>query len=325
MSKPPHQSASATRSRQNIASRLSNYLIRHAQVMISSLGRLIRSPFASLMTVLVIGIAIALPTGLYVILINLQTVTAGWDGAAQISLFLRETATVESVDSFEKELKRMDEIDRVRFISKEEAMEEFKRLSGFGQALDALEDNPLPSVMVLKPSINQNTPEQLNKLVEKFGKHPVVELAQLDMQWVKRLYSIMEIVQRGVWVIAGLLCVAVLLVIGNTIRLDIQNRREEIVIIKLVGATNAFVRRPFLYTGTWYGLFGGLIAVLLISLSLAVLSQPVARLTALYQSQFQLEGLGFVGTISLVFSSTALGLIGSWIAVGRHLGSIEPT
>jgi cell division transport system permease protein len=170
-----------------------------------------------------------------------------------------------------------------------------------------------------------STPAATEKLLQRLQGYSPVDIAQLDMQWVKRLYVIMELVRRGVVVLAALLALAVLLVVGNTIRLAIQNRRDEIVVMKLIGGTDAFIRRPFLYTGFWYGLFGGVIAWLLVSLSLSILSDPVERLTGLYQSQFELSGLDAATTGILIGTSILLGLAGSWLAVGRHLRDIEPS
>ena len=304
---------------------LRTYLLRHLQVFFYSLGVLSRSPFATLMTAAVIGIALALPSGLHVVLKNAQQLSGGWDGAAQISLFLKRSVTDAEAERLAQQIQKLPQVVEVSYISRREALEEFQRLSGFGDALQALQDNPLPSVLVIRPAANINSPEATETLLQTLGTYPPVELAQLDMQWVKRLYVIMELVRRGVVVLAILLAVAVLLVVGNTIRLAIQNRRKEIVVMKLIGGTDAFIRRPFLYTGFWYGLFGGLIAWVLVSFSLSILSTPVERLASLYQSQFELSGLDLASTSLLLGISILLGLAGSWLAVGRHLRDIEPS
>ena len=301
------------------------YLLRHLQVFFYSLGVLSRSPFATLMTTAVIGIALALPSGLHVVLQNAQQLSGGWDGAAQISLFLKRSVPEEEANRLARQIQKLPEVASVNYISRSEALQEFQRLSGFGDALEALKDNPLPSVLVIHPTANASTPAATEKLLQRLQGYPPVDVAQLDMQWVKRLYVIMELVRRGVVVLAALLALAVLLVVGNTIRLAIQNRRDEIVVMKLIGGTDGFIRRPFLYTGFWYGLFGGMIAWLLVSLSLSILRDPVERLTGLYQSQFELSGLDFTTTGMLIGTSILLGLAGSWLAVGRHLRDIEPS
>lgn len=304
---------------------LRNYFIRHLQTFFYALGQLSRRPFSTLMTTAVIGIALAMPAGLHVLLINIQEVVSGWDGATQISLFLKQSTSESRAHGLADKLRAQPEIAMVDYISSEQAMEEFRRLSGFGDALNALNENPLPTVLVVHPAITVKGPEQVGILLRELESRPEVDLAQLDMQWVKRLFALMEIGKRGVWVLASLLALAVLLVVGNTIRLAIQNRRDEIVIIKLIGGTDAFIRRPFLYTGFWYGLMGGVIAYALVELSLWLLKAPVRNLAGLYSSQFTLESLDLVTTVILLGFGTLLGLFGSWLAVGRHLRAIEPT
>lgn len=310
--------------RPGLVGRVKVHLLRHAQVFFYTLGQLSRRPASMLMTAAVIGIALALPTGLHVVLKSAQQLSGGWDQASQISLFLQRGTREEEARRLVRQLEQRPQIRKVNYISPEQALAEFQRLSGFGQALDALADNPLPAVLVVLPVLEQGSPAATEVLLAELREDPRVDLARLDVQWVKRLYAIMEILRQGVYVLASLLALAVLLVVGNTIRLAIQNRRDEIVIIKLIGGTDAFIRRPFLYTGFWYGLFGGLIAWLLVSLSLWILGGPVEKLAGLYQNSFSLRGLNTQTTTILLLSGIALGLVGSWIAVGRHLRDIEP-
>jgi len=304
---------------------LQTYLLRHLQVFFYSLGQLTRSPFSSLMTSAVIGIALALPAGLHLVLQNLQTVSGDLDSAVQISLFLKKSTTDKQAQQLVSQLKGMPQINKIQYISREQALKEFKQLSGFGNALKALEDNPLPAVIVVQPSLTDSNANSTQRLVEQLQSRPYVDIAQLDMQWIKRLYSIMDIIRRGVVILTGLLALAVLLVIGNTIRLAIQNRREEIVIIKLIGGTDRFIRRPFLYSGFWYGLFGGLIALALVISSLLLVSGPIEALTQSYDSNFKMQVIDLNSTIWLIGGSILLGLTGSWVAVERHLREIEPT
>jgi cell division transport system permease protein len=215
-------------------------------------------------------------------------------------------------------------VGTTRVIGRQEALAEFRRLSGFGEALDLLGENPLPVVLLLQPSQRASTPEGAAALADRLGKLPEVDMAQLDLEWVRRLHAMTRTAERGIWVLVTLLSLAVLLIVGNTIRLEINNRRQEIEITKLVGATNAFIRRPFLYDGLWYGILGGLIAWLLITLSLLLLQGPVADLAGLYDSQFDLAGLSLGGSLVVLGGSGLLGLAGAWLAVGRHLAAIEP-
>lgn len=311
--------------RKGPANRLRVYLARHAQVFFYSLGRLAGAPFATFMTAAVIGIALALPSGLHVILDNVQQLSDGWGGATQISVFLRNGTSQKSARELVKQLSRMPEIDEVHYISPDQALEEFKRFSGFGDALKALEENPLPGVVVIQPSLQHSGTDARQRLITRLGELREVDLAQSDMQWIQRLYAIIDIVERGVAVLAVLLAMAVVLVIGNTIRLAIQNRRDEIIVIKLIGGTDAFIRRPFLYSGFWYGVFGGILAFALVNGAVAVLSNPVEHLAGLYRSEFELGGLDVAGAASVLLVSITLGLAGSWLAVGRHLREIEPT
>ena len=301
------------------------YFIHHARVLLGSLGQLTRHPLSSSMTMAVIAIALTLPAGLYLALNNISGLSAGWDSSTKISLFLHAKVSEKKAQTLVKRLRLHNEIDSISMISKEQGLEQFKQLSGFGDALQFLEGNPLPVVLVIQPIIDTERPERINLLLKELESDKLVDIAQLDMQWVKRLYGLLEIAHRVIWAIGGLLGLAVLLIVGNTIRLDIQNRRSEIEVSKLIGASNAFIRRPFLYTGFWYGFSGGLLAWLLTSLSLYMLAEPVENLALLYHSDFELSGLSFADTSSLIMISCGLGLLGSWLAVGRHLDEIEPS
>jgi cell division transport system permease protein len=324
-SKPTETKPEAEQLRNRPRGRINTYFTHHLWVLVSSLGQLWRTPFSTLMTAAVIGIALALPAGLHVLLQNVQQLATGWEGTAQVSLFLKQDVAEKSVQALAGKLRDWKEVADVRYISREQALAEFRELSGFGDALDSLGENPLPAVLVIRPASTHTEPAQMELLLGRLRALDAVELAQLDMEWVRRLNAIIEVGKRGVLVLAVLLALAILLVVGNTIRLTIFNRREEIVVIKLIGATNAFIRRPFLYTGFWYGLMGAVIAWLLVGTLLGLLSGPVGRLSLLYNSGFSLGGLDLTTTATLLGLGILLGLTGSWLAVGRHLKRIEPT
>lgn len=311
--------------RPGVRPRLATWLLRHAQVLFYTLGQLSRQPVASLLTASVIGIALALPAGLYVLLENAQTVTGGWDGNAHISLFLRTEVDDRTARELASRIHDLPQVAQTRLIGPAEALAEFQAGSGFRDVLQALDENPLPSVITVQPRPEYSEPRAIGELVESFKGYGEVDIVQYNLQWVKRLYAMVEIVQRGVLVLAGLLSVAVLLIVGNTIRLGIQNRRSEIEIAKLFGATDAFIRRPFLYSGLWYGLAGGLIAMVLVSVAMALLAGPVGLLAELYHSEFALQGLGATPSLAVVGAGALLGLGGSWLAVGRHLSAVEPS
>lgn len=310
--------------RLGIVTRFKAYWVNHLHALFHSLGRLARQPVSSLMTVAVIGIALALPTGLHVLLKNVQAVSAGWESAAQISLFLRKQLPEEEVGRTLEALAAMPEIASVNHISPAQALTEFRQLSGFDSAMDALQVNPLPAVVVVQPALEHSAPAEVEALLGRLRARAEVDLAQLDMEWVKRLYAMMEIGKRGVLVLGSLLALAVLLIVGNTIRLAIQNRREEIEVQKLIGATDAFIRRPFLYSGYWHGLLGAVFAWFLVNISLWLLDGPVRRFSMLYDSRFEIGALDLGASAALLVFGIGLGLVGAWLAVGRHLREIEP-
>jgi cell division transport system permease protein len=301
------------------------WLQRHAQVALESLGRLYRNLLPAVMTAAVIGIALALPSGLYLLLDNLHRLSGSWDGQASISVFLKGNVPAVQTESLAKRIRGWPEVARLELITPEQALQEFSARSGFADALEALDENPLPAVLIVTPRGEHTAPEAAAALQKKLRSLPEVDLAQLDLEWVQRLAAMIEIARRGILVIGSLLALAVLLVIGNTIRLEIQNRRPEIVVTKLIGATNAFVRRPFLYSGLWYGLLGALLAWLLVIVGFWLLADPVARLAGLYHSDFALETLPLLTLGVLLACGILLGLLGSWLAVGRHLSAIEPS
>lgn len=317
-------SKGASQSRTSFGDILSSYFAHHRLVGRDSLNRLFGTLIPSLMTWLVIGIAMALPIGLFVALENIESLSGGWDGAAQISLYIDKTASEEDTQKLVTQLRKRTDVVDVSYISENEALQEFQALSGYGDVLQHLDSNPLPAVIVIRPVDVASSTAPTEQLFKELQALPQVEQAVLDLEWVQRLYSMMALGKRMTFALAGLLSLGVLLVIGNTIRLSIESRRDEIVIVKLVGATNAFVRRPFLYTGLWYGLGGGLMSWIIVNTGLLFLSGPIEQLAGLYQSQFTLQGLGFVDTILLCAVSGLLGLVGAWLAVSRHLGAIEP-
>lgn len=320
---PPRREG-ATQSRTRIADRLHSWLEHHRHIAGDSFQRLLATPTASAMTWLVIGIALALPGALFVGLQNLENVSRGWDGAAQMSLFLKSSLSESQGRALAQRIEQRDDVMATRYISREQALEEFRSLSGYGEVLDGLDSNPLPAVIAVRPQEKDTDATAVQSLFEALKVMPEIDQAVLDLAWVQRLYSLMELGRQLTLALALLLSLGVLLVIGNTIRLAIESRRDEVIIVKLVGGTDAFVRRPFLYTGVWYGLGGGILAWLIISISLLWLNPTVAELADLYDSQFALSGLGFSNSLALWATGGMLGWLGAWLAVGRHLTEIEP-
>ena len=309
--------------RADIGGRLHAYAIHHKASAIDAFRRLVQTPGQTLPTCLVIAIALALPTLFYLLLNNLEGQAQRWQSPAQISVYLHKRASPAAIENLQQQLDSRGDIDATRYISEAQALREFQETSGFTDVLSSLDDNPLPAVIVVTPK--QLSVESMSALTEQLAGESIVDSVQLDLEWVARLQQIVAVASRLATVLTALLALGVVLIVGNVIRLSIANRKEEIVIAKLVGASNGFVRRPFLYTGVCYGLFGGLLAVIMVALAAFWLASPVARLATLYAANFELQGLGFNGAISLVFGASVLGCLGAWLSVSRHLASIKPS
>ncbi|MEX1668800.1 permease-like cell division protein FtsX [Zhongshania guokunii] len=314
----------ARRHKTGLRDRLASYRSHHRQVALDSLRRLLQRPAATLLTSLVIAIALALPVSLYIGLNNIEAVSSGWEGAARISLFLKPNVSTAQAESLRRNIAGRDGVQSAEYISPDAALVEFRASSGFGDVLDQLDSNPLPGLIVVTPREANSSAEAVTALQQLLAKLPEVDLAKLDMAWLQRLNQITELGRRLTLALGGMLAVGVLLIIGNTIKLAIESRRSEILVVKLVGGTNAFVRRPFLYTGFWYGLCGGLAAWLLVQGGLWWLREPIAELSVSYQSDFHLLGLGVVDSLLLWLFAGGLGLLGAWLVVGRELRAIEP-
>ncbi|ALP51751.1 hypothetical protein Tel_00570 [Candidatus Tenderia electrophaga] len=310
--------------RVGIGRRLRNYFGLHFHVLTTSLAQLGRSPGGNLMTALVIGIALALPATLHVFLDKIAGLGASWQESAQVSLFLKPDVSERRAAQLMQELGAWPEIGRLDYISPQQALSDFKQNSGLGDALALLDDNPLPGVVVVAPAMAHQAPAAAEALLARLSQLPEVELAQLDLEWVQRLHSLIGLAQRAVLLLGGLLALTVLFVIGNTIRLAIQSRYDEIEVVKLIGGSDAFVRRPFLYNGMWFGLFGSLLAWLFVNLLLFSLNGPVRQLARLYGSDFSLGLVDIRTTLLLLLLGPLLGLLGAWLATGRRLRAIEP-
>ncbi len=285
---------------------------------------ILSNPISNFMTILVIAIALALPAGLQILLDNGKSLSQGWDGASRISLYLKTDLSKTRLNELAIEIRKQSGIAKVDIITQQQALEDFKQDSGFADAIDQLDSNPLPPVLVIQPASTHTSPAASELLLTGFSKIHEVELAQLDLDWVRKLYALLQLAEKAASALGLALALAVLLIVGNTIRLSVQNRRDEIEVVKLVGATDAFIRRPFLYTGLWYGLLAGLTCWVILYLSLIWLQDPVANLAGLYQSQFRINGLNWQQSLQLIGISCGLGLLGSWLSVGRHIRQIEP-
>jgi len=297
---------------------------RHLQALLGSLGRLVRNPLASLLTLLVIALALALPMGLRLFVTNAQAATGNFASAIDLSVYLKTDVPLAKAQQLAQAAQSRRDVDEVTVIPADKGLEEFRTYSGFGDALQALTQNPLPNVLHVRPRAAAASSAQLESLRHYFAAWPEVDSVQVDSEWVMRFNAILEVLRRLLAIAAGLLGLGVVAVIGNTIRLEIQGRRAEIEVTKLVGGSNAYVRRPFLYTGVLYGLGGALIAWGIVALAIAVLQQPVATLAHLYGSRYLLYGPSAQDIGVLLGAGAVLGWLGAWISAARHLASIEP-
>ena len=304
--------------------RLLTLPIRHLQQAIGSLGDLWRTPFTSVMTVLVLGISLALPATLHLFVKNAQQVSEQWDSASQITLFLKLSVNDKSAQNLVKRIKLYSEVSDVHYISAEQALKEFKILSGFGQSLEYLDKNPLPATILVTPTNRASQASAANELLAKLKQEREVEQGKLDVEWLTRLEAMAQLIKDIVIGVALLLCTSVVLIVGNTIRLAILNEKDAIAVMKLVGATDSFIQRPFLYSGVWYGVFGGLLSWLAVTILAQYLTGALRKLTDLYQSNFVLQGLSFNEALLLITFAIVLGLVGSYISVRKHIRAIEP-
>jgi cell division transport system permease protein len=303
---------------------VSSYGTRHLQALFGALGRIVRTPLATLLTLTVIGVALALPTGLAVLVGNLRAATGDLSSAVDFSVHFKLGTPLERVQQVATSARQRSGIESITVTTADQALEEFKQASGFGDALAALKDNPLPHHLTVRPARNSSGPAEVESLRRYFEAFPEVEIVQLDLEWIRRLHSLLALLQRSLWVVIAVLGLGVLAVIGNTIRLEIQQRRAEIEVTKLVGGSNAFVRRPFLYAGLFYGLGGAILAALIVLAGMAYLDQAVSELSAQYGGSFRMTGLGLRELGVLAAAGALMGWLGAWISTGRHLRLIEP-
>lgn len=306
------------------SNRFALWVYVHLQQFRQTMHEIWHTPLTSLMTIGVIGVSLALPAALMVILKNAESVTAQWQSGTQITLYLQKGTSEAEIQALQDRIRKNRQVESVRYISPEQGMSEFKALSGFSEAQAYLSDNPLPPVLEVKPWQVFRSPQESEQLLQSLKQESAVQQAKLDIQWVTRLNGIIALARQLVHVFGGFLVVGLLLTVANTLRLYIFNRRAEIEVMKLVGATDGFIQRPFLYLGFWYGAVGGLLAWWLSEVLLLLSEEAVTYLAELYDSSFRLTGLGSADGGLLLLLGISLSMGAAWFSVHKHLSEIEP-
>jgi cell division transport system permease protein len=297
-------------------------LIEHLRVLRFTLRRLLLTPNATLLNILIIGIALSLPVGGYVLLKSVQTLGSQIAGTPQISVFLATGTSASEIERIGDKLKQHAGIKRIEFVSREVALQKLQQSTGLADVIGGLAQNPLPDAFIIYPK--DGNVKALEALRDELKTWQHFEHVQLDSAWIHKLEALLDFGRMAVAILAALLSFALIAITFNTIRLQILTRREEIEVAKLIGATDAFIRRPFLYFGLTQGLLGGIAAWLLVAVSLLLLNHQVGTLTQLYASNFSLQHLSLADSATLLGFSAYLGWLGAWFSVSQHLWQIEP-
>lgn len=300
---------------------MSAWLRQHWQTLVLTAKRLARDPLATLFNVMVIGVALALPLGGYMLLQNLGSVSRQIAGNPQISLFLARDADKADIAALQARLKQTPGVRALRFISREQALEGLKQAENLSDVIAALQTNPLPDAFVLETG---GSAAELEKLEPQLKALPKVAHVQLDSAWVRRLESLLELGRTAVLILATLLACGLVAVTFNTIRLQILTQKDEIEVGKLIGATDAFIRRPFFHLGVLQGALGGLAALAIVYLCMRILNRSIFELARLYGSDFSLRFFGLSDCLALLAFAAILGWLGAYMSVSRHLSGIEP-
>lgn len=310
----------AVAAKRGMSARLGAWRDLHLYSMVSSLGRLVQRPWATLLTVGVIAVALALPVLLALMLANVERVSGSFRESREVSLFLAPGTESARAEALRDEVQRLPGVESVLLRTPAEGLAEFREMADFAGALDLLDENPLPPVLVVTPQPGVDE----SGLADTLRSLPQADFVQHDAQWRARLGAWLGFGRRMTWLAAVLLGVGVLLVVGNTVRLELQSRTEEIQTVQLLGATDGFVRRPFLYLGAWYGALAAALAIAIALVVRQALQAPVAALVESYGSRFALKGLDPMFALAVFGIAMALGWLGAWLAAGHHLRQAVP-
>ena len=304
-------------------SRIGMWFDHRVYSLVASLGRLFRRPWATVLTVGVMAVALALPLGLWATLQNVQRLAGGMQQSQQINLFLKPAIALDRAKSLAEELEARRDVATVELRTPEQGLEELRQ-RGLGDSLAALDGNPLPSLLIVTPERERDALDG-TVLAQSLRALPEADVVQHDADWRNRLDQWLRFGTRLAWVLAVLLGLGALLVVGNTVRLDIQARREEIGVLQLLGASDGFIRRPFLYLGACYGLLAGALALAVLTGTDLALREPLAELARSYGSRFALRGFDIVQALAIVTGAGVLGWLGAGLVTGHYLRQPRPT
>lgn len=302
-----------------------SWRLHHLHSCKDSLDRLISAPAQCFLTCMVIAIALFFPITMLLGLKNVTHLESQWQDSTKVSVFIKKTATHDAITQFRVQLLQDLDLISVEQVSPNSALSEFQAYSGLDNVLQSLDENPLPTVFILEPRMKLDNLAEMEKLSARLSQHSLVDSVQIDLVWLERLRELVALAQRLTLGLAALLAMAVLLIIGNTLRLSLENRRPEVLVIKLVGGTNRFIIRPFLYMGFWYGLFGGILSILLITGLGLWLENPFNRLMGLYESNHQAIGLDCYTMMLILMSSGFLGWLSALLSGSQQLRSMNPS
>lgn len=298
-------------------------MAHHSQAAMGSLISLCRQPLATGITVVVIAITLTLPALLWVFNNNLAELTKDWKRGGHISLYI-DMQSAHNIPALLAQIQQTEGVAEATLKTPEEGLLELQQQEGMQDLMSNLPENPLPAVINVMPALHVDTPAQLEALYTRLKVMPGIEDARLDMQWVSRLYALLDFATRLTHALMLLLSVAVVFIVGNTLRLVIQKRQEEIQVLKLIGASDAYIMRPFLYAGLWYGFASALLAVILVVALMMSLSTVLKQLMDVYQMPLPFIGLSFSQAFSLIVIASLLGWLGARFSVKRQLAMIEP-
>ncbi|CDL84765.1 permease-like cell division protein FtsX [Xenorhabdus szentirmaii] len=290
----------------------------------STLSDMLRQPLATLLTIMVIAISLTLPSVFYIVWKNVNQAVIQWDPIPQLTVYLDKSLSDNGVNQVIYQLKSMDSVKSVNYLSREDSVNEFRAWSGFSSALDLLEENPLPAVAIVSPKLSFQGEQALMALRDQVAQIKGIEEVRMDDSWFARLNALTLLIGRIVAVVGILMVVALLLVIGNSVRLSIFSRRETINVMKLIGATDGFILRPFLNGGALLGFLGALFSLLLSALLVWKLSTVVTEVASVFGTSFELNGLGWDESLLLVLIAGMIGWIAAWFATIQHLRRFRP-